>query len=173
MAKSYKHAALICWVLSILSAVGIVAGIYFKQPLIIIGIMIPVVVYQVYRTEGRFTTFASAAILVVLAVEAFFIIKKPDIDFASLAEKVFGDWGAPFFENFNPLIAGPAVIAFLALFLMRQTRGRYTIWLAIIILITSVGLVYTVDPEFFKNLLSTFFESLRDTGYSYWMRYIR
>jgi hypothetical protein len=41
----------------------------------------------------------------------------------------------------------------LSIILFVRTRGRYTRWLAVIIFITCLAIVYTIDPTNFGKLL--------------------
>jgi len=50
-------------------------------------------------------------------------------------------------------LAGPVIIALLAVVLIRRTAGVYTRWLAVIIIISAAGLFYVLDPSIFKYLL--------------------
>ena len=74
MAKDYKHATLICGIITILALIGIVAGILLKKPLIIIIAMVPAAGYEVYRTEGFMTRLASIGILALVIGEIFLIV---------------------------------------------------------------------------------------------------
>jgi hypothetical protein len=49
-------------------------------------------------------------------------------------------------------IVGPVIIAILAGILIRRTAGKYTIWLAVVILVSSIGLLFALNPEFLQQL---------------------
>lgn len=47
----------------------------------------------------------------------------------------------------------PVVMAILSAILFIRTRGRYTKWLAVIIFVTSFGIIYSLDPQILGKLL--------------------
>jgi len=51
MAKPTKYATLICSIMTAVALIGIVLGIIFLKPIIIVACLFPAVVYEVYRTE--------------------------------------------------------------------------------------------------------------------------
>ena len=59
MAKPTKHATLICTIMTIVALIGILLGILFSKPIIIVACLIPTVIYEAYRTEGESTRWAS------------------------------------------------------------------------------------------------------------------
>jgi len=79
MAKPTKNATLICLVLSAVAAAGIVLGFVTEEIMWPIGLLVPTVAYEAYRTEGASTRWASwtlAALMVALIVVVLF-----DIDY--------------------------------------------------------------------------------------------
>ena len=153
MAKPTKYATLICTIISILALIGIVIGIWLSKPLIIVIFLIPAAAYEVYRTEGPSTVWASWILLIVLILEIVLIVANINFDLASFfgeSEKVVAGYTVPLGDI---KIAGPIVMAILSIILFVRTRGRYTKWLAVVIFITCFAIVYTINPEIFKNLL--------------------
>ena len=153
MAKPTKYATLICTIISILALIGIVIGIWLSKPLIIVIFLIPAAAYEVYRTEGPSTVWASWILLIVLVLEIVLIVANINFDLASFfgeSEKVVAGYTVPLGDI---KIAGPIVMAILSIILFVRTRGRYTKWLAVVIFITCFAIVYTINPEIFKNLL--------------------
>src|SRR4030042_825871 len=73
MAKPTKYATLICTIVSILALIGIVIGILISKPLIIVILLHPAAAYEVYRTEGPSTIWASWLLLIILIMEIIFI----------------------------------------------------------------------------------------------------
>lgn len=59
---------------------GIVLGLIFHNPLLIIFFLLPTVGYEIYRTEGASTKFSSIAIAVVLLAELLLIIFRVNYD---------------------------------------------------------------------------------------------
>jgi len=153
MAKPTKYATLICTIISILALIGIVIGIWLSKPLIIVIFLIPAAAYEVYRTEGPSTVWASWILLIVLVLEIVLIVANINFDLASFfgeSEKVVAGYTVPLGDI---KIAGPIVMAILSIILFVRTRGRYTKWLAVVIFITCFAIVYAINPEIFKNLL--------------------
>jgi hypothetical protein len=153
MAKPTKYATLICTIVSILAIIGIVIGIWLSKPLIIVIFLIPAAAYEVYRTEGPSTVWASWILLIVLILEIVLIVANINFDLASFfgeSEKVVAGYTVPLGDI---KIVGPIVMAILSIILFVRTRGRYTKWLAVVIFITCFAIVYAINPEIFKNLL--------------------
>ncbi len=155
MAKEYKNAAVICLVLTVIAIAGIGAGIYWKMPLIVIAVMLPAVIYEVYRTEGLYTKGFSIAMLGLLILEAFLVFKKEPVKISEYVKNAGDVVKKSYLDMIDLTIAVPALIAVLAFFLIRRTGGRYTIWLAVIILATSLALIYTINPQLFEKLLDS------------------
>lgn len=47
----------------------------------------------------------------------------------------------------------PALMGVFALILLIRTRGRFTKWLALVIFVAAVVIVYLIDPEAMRELL--------------------
>jgi hypothetical protein len=153
VAKPTKYATLICTIVSVLALTGIITGILMSKPLLIVIFLIPTAAYEVYRTEGPSTVWASWILLIVLILEIVLIVANINFDLASFfgeSEKVVAGYTVPIGDI---KIVGPIVIAILSIILFVRTRGRYTKWLAAVIFITCFAIVYAINPEIFKNLL--------------------
>jgi len=153
MAKPTKYATLICTIVSILALIGIILGIWLSKPLIIVIFLIPATAYEVYRTEGPSTVWASWLLLIVLILEIVFIAANISYDLASFfgaSQKVVAGYAVPLGDI---KVVGPAIMAILSIILFVRTRGRYTKWLAAVIFITCFAIVYALNPEIFKNLV--------------------
>lgn len=153
MAKPTKYATPICLVLSILAVMGIILGLVFTSPLLIILFLLPTAAYEVYRTEGVSTKISSVFLLVVLILEMIllvFNIRFNLIEFLGEAERYVGGYLVPLGDI---KIVGPTIMAVLSVVLFVRTYGKYTKWLAVIIFITSFAIIYTIDPQAFQDLL--------------------
>jgi len=155
MAKPTKNATLICLVLSAVAAAGIVLGFVTEEIMWPIGLLVPTVAYEAYRTEGASTRWASwtlAALMVALIVVVLF-----DIDYD--LRQLFGSGAAYIGGEDVPLgdvkVVFPAAMAVLAVVLWSRTRGIYTRWLAGIIFVTAAVIVYLRAPADLTNLLNT------------------
>ena len=153
MAKPYQHATPICIVLSLLALLGIIVGVLQSSPLIIIVFLFPTVIYEIYRTEGRSTKWASWGLLVAFIAEIFLIVANVSFDLAEFlgtSEETIAGYLVPLGDI---KVVGPAIMAVLSLILFTRTRGRYTRWLAAIIFVASFVIVYTLDPTVFRRLI--------------------
>ncbi len=147
MAKGTKYATPICIVLSVIALAGIALGIWKANTYVIIATMLPAVIYEIYRTEGQSTRAASAGMLLVLIALIVMTAMKLSFDLAPFLTR-FGISGAV-----DAKLAGPVIIAVLAVILIRRTAGIYTRWLAVIIILSSAGLLYAMDPSILGHLL--------------------
>lgn len=153
LAKQYKHAGKICFVLTIIAALGIILGIVLRNPLITLSGLFPTVVYEVYRTEGKSTKWASWVLLAALVLECLFIAMNVRFDLASYFG-LTGKYVAGYWVLFGDIkVVGPALMAVLSIILFVRTRGVYTKWLAVVIFMTCFALVYTLNPTAFNQLL--------------------
>ena len=153
MAKPYKHATLICTVLTVLAVLGIIVGLLTSKPLIIIVLLLPAVVYEVYRTEGKSTKWAAWALLAVFVLEIIFVAANVSLDLAAFlgtSEKQLAGYKVPLGDV---KVVAPTVMAVLSIVLLVRTRGRYTRWLAAIIIVTSFAIVYVLDSTVFGRLV--------------------
>jgi len=153
MAKPTTYATPICIVLSILVIIGIIWGIIVHNPLIITLFLVPATGYEAYRTEGEGTRWASFVLLALVLAEIICITFKINFDIASW----LGGSTAYFAGYFLPLgdikVIFPLVIIFLSIYLFFRTIGKYTKWLAILLLISAIAIVYVINPDILKHLL--------------------
>lgn len=125
--------------------------------------LLPTVIYEVYRTEGKSTKYASWGLLIVFVAEIVLIIFNVKFDLIK-----FFEVDTKYFQGYEiPLgdikVIGPIVMAILSLLLMKQTRGKYTIWLAVVIIITSLFIIYTLDPASFSKFIKIGIEQLMNS----------
>ncbi|OGY24643.1 MAG: hypothetical protein A2Y57_00795 [Candidatus Woykebacteria bacterium RBG_13_40_7b] len=153
MAKPTIYATPICIVLSILVIIGIIWGVMQHNPLIITLFLLPAVGYEAYRTEGESTRWASWAMLILILAELICIIFKVNFDLATY----FNAPTAYFYGYFLPLsdikVIFPIVMVFLSFILFFRTIGKYTKWLAVLLFISSIAIVYVINQDILKSLL--------------------
>ncbi len=155
MAKPTKNATLICTIVSIIALIGIIAGLLMDNTLIIIFLLLPTVIYEVYRTEGKSTKTSSIILLIVLIAEIILILFKVNInvaEFLGTTEKYIGGYLVPLGDI---KILAPTLMAILSVILFTRTYGVYTKWLAVTIFITSFAIIYSVNPTIFSDLLKS------------------
>ncbi|MFW6110214.1 MAG: hypothetical protein ACOC6Q_02190 [Patescibacteria group bacterium] len=153
MAKPYQNANTICLILTIIAALGIILGFATANAVYPVLLLLPTAGYEVYRTEGKSTKFASLVMLAVLIAELAFILFGIQFNVA----RYLGDSGqyiSGYYVPFGDIkVLAPALMAVAAIILVTNTRGKYTKWLAIIIFVNAFAIVHVVDPSAFQELL--------------------
>ncbi len=153
MAKAYKHANKICLALSVLAGLGAIIGLVQSSVLVVIFTLLPATIYEAYRTEGKSTKAASWGMLGVLVGELLLIVLGIDINIAEFLQQSQGFVGG-FLIPFGGLqVLAPTLLGILSVILIQNTRGKYTIWLAIVNLVGALAIVYILDPTIFTDLL--------------------
>ena len=115
--------------------------------------LLPTVIYEVYRTEGKSTKVSSALLLLVLIAEIILVIFNVNFnlaEFLGVTEKYVGGYRVPLGDI---KMLGPTIMAVLSVVLFVRTRGVYTKWLAVVIFITSFSIIYALDLQAFRDLL--------------------
>lgn len=153
MARPTKYAGIICAVLSVVAVIGIIVGLLAKSPIVVLIAMAPSVVYEVYRTEGETTRWASWALAGVLVLEFILVAFSISFDAGALLGSATQEVAGYTIPLGDLRVVGPAVIAVCALILIARTRGVYTKWLAVNIILTALALTYVLDPGMFTELL--------------------
>lgn len=152
MAKPTKYASLICTIVTVVAAIGILIGLFTGNTLTIVILLLPAAIYEVYRTEGDSTRAASAILLAVLIAEIVLILFNINFnvaEFLGTSQKEIGGYLVPLGDL---KIVGPSVMAVLAIILFVKTYGVYTRWLAVTIFVTSFAIIYSIDPGVFMDL---------------------
>lgn len=147
MAKSTKNAVLICSILTVVAAAASFFGIIKSFPLAIVIGMVPVAAYEVYRTEGITTKISSVGIFLILLLEIVVVargMKLESIEALSSLKKTI--------PSIELSMIAPVLTAVLSFTLFRRTYGIYTRWLAIVILATSLLLLYSVNPSLVEKV---------------------
>jgi len=153
MARPTKNAALICGILSVVAVIGIIIGLLAKSPIVVLIAMAPSVAYEVYRTEGETTRWASWALAGVLVLEFILIVFNISIDIGAFLGTTTQEVAGYQIPLGDLRIVGPAIIAVCAIILIVRTRGVYTRWLAVNIIVSALALTYVLDPTIAAELL--------------------
>lgn len=154
MAKSTKYAALICFVLSLLTAGAVWFGLVRMSALPIIIALLPVALYELWRTEGMFSKIASLGMVGILIAEAVLLITNKSFDLERLLgarSAYIGGYRIPFGDVRT---VGTAIILILAGILFARTYGPYTRWLAAIIFLASLATIYILNPSLLGQVRS-------------------
>lgn len=149
MARPTKHAPQICLATTVVMAIGALAGIVTGKPLWMVAGLLPATAYEVYRAEGESTSWASWALLAVLLLEGALLVLGIDLDLAGIlgsGSKTVAGYDVPLGRI---TVVGPMVMAVLSTILIVRTRGRYTRWLAAVILLGAGAMIYVLDPSLF------------------------
>ena len=143
----------ICLVLTVFTLVTIILGFYLKNPFILIIGILPVAIYEAIRTEGYYTKAGSIAVMVLVILEILAIKGIIKLNLANL----LGQGEVYFSGYFLPLgeltFIFPIVAAIISLVLIRRTYGIYTKWLSVLLLSSSLCLLYLVNKESLFELL--------------------
>jgi len=153
MAKPYQYASRICLGLTLLAIIGVFWSLSTLNPLAAMLFLLPTVLYEVYRTEGKSTKSASWGLLIVFILEIVFIVGNISFDLASFLgteQRYVAGYTIPLGDI---KVVAPVIMAALSAVLFTRTRGRYTKWLAVIIFASSFAIVYSLDPTVFARLL--------------------
>lgn len=163
MAKPTKYAPLYCTILTIVTVLFALAAFYSHNPLWIIFGLLPVVIYEVYRTEpGASTKYASILLLVVLILEIILILFQVNFDLATFFGEESKYVGGYYLPLGDVKIFGPILTAILSVVLFFRTAGVFTKWLSVIICIGSLTAVYIMNPDFFQSILKIIINGLFD-----------
>jgi predicted anti-sigma-YlaC factor YlaD len=153
LAKPYRHAALICLTLTALAVIGAVTGFLVGSPLPLLILILPTVAYEVYRTQGESTRWASWLLLIIVVAEIVLVVAGVEFDvgrYLSEETRYVGGYEVPLGDL---RVVAPAAAAVLAIILLLRTRGAYTKWLAVVIFLAAFAIVYALDPGYFARLL--------------------
>ena len=143
----------LCLILTVSILVTIILGFYLKNPLIIIIGIVPAAIYEAIRTEGYYTKAGSIAVMVLVILEILAIRGLIKLNLANLigaGEIYFSGYFLPLGEL---TFIFPIAAAIISLVLIRRTYGIYTKWLSVLLLISSLCLLYLVNKESLFELL--------------------
>lgn len=145
--------ALVCTLMTLFMIVAIIIGFITKSAVLVLVCLLPIVIYEIYRTKGEFTTLSSWLMLVVLIGEIIFIAFGINYNLA----EYFGSDSAYIAGQNVQLgdikILGPTLMAIFSLVLLVRTYGPYTKWLSVIIFASSFAVIYILNPNAFQDLL--------------------
>lgn len=148
-----KVANTIAIVISIITVATIVLGLWLKNPYwIIIGI-IPAAIYEAWRTEGTSTKAASIAIVALVILETMAIMGWVRFNLATMLgmkNYYLGGYLVPLGDIASIF---PIAAVILSILLVRRTYGPYTKWLAILLIASSIALLYVVNKSIIPELL--------------------
>ncbi len=151
--ENYTTPKIICAILTLVTLITILLGFYFKNPYYIILGIFPAAIYEAVRTEGYYTKAGSIIILLAVILEILAIkglIKFNLADFLNQETIYFSGY---FITLGEISIIFPALAAIISLVLFFRTYGIYTKWLSILLLASSMCLLYLVNKESLIDLI--------------------
>lgn len=155
-----------CITLTALALIGVFIGLGSHNPLWTLLLLLPAVIYEVYRTEpGASTKFSSILLLIVFILEIGLVVFGVHYNLAELLgsdQKYIGGYNLPIGDI---QVFGPLLTTILAAILVFRTYGPYTRWLSIIIALGSLVVVLLINPYFFKEALKLIVNGLFDRLY--------
>lgn len=143
----------ICIFCSVFALGFILLSFGLNNPYLILIGFFPAVVYEVIRTAGIYTKAASIIILLLTILEALAlkgIIKFNLATFLNQETGYIKGYWVPLGELTTVF---PLITVILSILLFQRTIGRYTKWLSIIILISSVALVWQIDKDVLMGII--------------------
>jgi len=152
MPKPTKYATIICLVLSAIALIGMILGFVYHHALIVVSALLPIVVYEIYRTEGKSTKLFSWAMLFVLVAELVLLIWNVNYNLANFLGQDSIYVGHMYVQLGDIKTIGPVLLAAISVILLIRTYGIYTKWLSIVIIVGSFATVYILNPILFSEL---------------------
>ena len=155
MPKSTNNAFKISLGVTLSAGLGIIGGYLFSLPIITLILLLPAVLYEVYRTEGISTKIASLLVLLLVAVQMIIIFSGVDIYLSEHLGALAQYTPAVLLEFSHVSIAIPIITAIVAAYLVIRTRGVYTRWLALVIIVVSLAVIFIVEPAVFSFVFNS------------------
>lgn len=146
---------IICGILTIITIATILLGFYLKNPFIIIVGIFPAAIYEAIRTEGYYTKIGSIIILLAVILEILALKGIIKFNLANFFNQETMYFSGYFITLGEISIIFPALAAIISIVLFFRTYGIYTKWLAILLLASSISLLYLVNKEGLVDLIRT------------------
>lgn len=153
MARPTKYATQICLALTVVTAIGLGLSLLTRNPLWAVVLLIPTTIYEVYRTEGESTIWASWAMLVLLVATFVFVVFGIDFDLAAFLGEGERYVAGHSVALGDVKVVAPSLMGVAAVILLTRTRGKYTRWLGAVIFVGALGIVYTIKPDAIADLV--------------------
>jgi hypothetical protein len=142
-----------CMLVTVIAAGCVVAGFYMKNPLLMVLGLLPVALFEAYRTWGPFTKFASWLFLLTLIAESVLIVMKFNFDLVRFTGGVNRHFAGYNLQLTDIKAAIPLILALLSFILVLRTAGTYTKWLALVITAGCICIVLVLAPKQFPELV--------------------
>jgi hypothetical protein len=152
-AKPWKYATLISIVVTLIAVAGLVLAFLTGKVLWGVVLLLPTVAYEAYRTGGETTRWASWAMLILLLGTVALLVFNINYDLRNLLGQQQTTVAGQVVPLGDVKMVLPALMGVCALILLIRTRGRFTKWLALVIFVAAVVIVYLIDPVAMRELL--------------------
>ena len=154
--KEGKTPTIICTILTIFALLTLILGFVFKNPYFIIAGIVPAALYEAWRTKGFFTKAASVGIVILVILEILAILNIFKINLAQLLQEEEVYFQGYYIPLGDIKFVFPAAAVILSIILVYYTYGKYTKWLSIILLISSIGLLYLINKGTLLEIIRNF-----------------
>lgn len=141
-----KRPTLISLLMTVAVVAGLIFAVVYERPVILVACALPASLYEVVRTEGFYTRLFSGTIALLLLAQLIAIFAGWDYDLAKQTVVVLG------IAISKVQILLPFVVAVLSVALVKRTWGKYTTWLAIVLVVASVGIIYVQNKAAVINI---------------------
>ncbi len=155
MPKPTTYATPICIALTIFALIGILLGLALGRVIIPMIALLPVAIYEVYRTEGASTKISSWLMLIVIVAEIVFLIFNINWNLANFLGTDTQYVAGYTISLGDVKVVAPLAMAVLSVILFIRTYGVYTKWLAAIIFVSAFVIIYILDPNIYKETIRT------------------
>ncbi len=151
-----KTPVIICTILTIFALLTVVLGFVFKNPYFVIAGILPVAIYEAWRTEGFFTKAASVGIVILVILEILAILNVFTINLAQTLQEEEAYLYGYYIQLGDIKFVFPAAAVVLSIVLIYYTYGKYTKWLSVLLLISSVALLYLINTTALLEIIRNF-----------------
>lgn len=142
-----------CLILTVLAVIAVLLGLVFKSALLICILILPLVIYEIYRTSGWYTTASSWILLIALVAEIIFIIFGINYDVGQYLNMENAYVAGQYIPLGDIKVLCPVLLAVFSIILLIRTYGPYTKWLSVVIFISAFCIIYILNPHFFSDFL--------------------
>lgn len=144
---------IICTICSLIALVFIFFSFRLNNPYLILIGYFPAVVYEAIRTEGTYTKAASAGMALLIILEALALRGILKFNLATFLDQETAYLQGYWLPLGDITTVFPLVTIVLAILLFYRTAGRFTKWLSIVILLSSIALLYQIDRTALINII--------------------
>ena len=148
-----KTATTVCYVLTGIAIITLIVGIWLKNPYWVIAGIVPSALYEAWRTEGYYTKIASVVIAGLSVLEIFAILGTIKFNLAELAGQNYAYVAGENIPLGDIRFVFPIIAVILSIALVRRTYGKYTKWLSILLVASSIALLFIVNKNALTEIL--------------------